>query len=210
MADADADTDDAEAEAETRAWTVSADEHGQRLDKVLVAHAGEFSRSHLQALIERGHVLLDGVPAGTASRKLKMGQAVAMALVPTAQSRSFRAEPMALQVVFEDEHLLVVDKPAGLVVHPAAGNWSGRPSNMPGPGWTAGAMRRANGCAIRWGLAWDSAAGGWCMCGCGVSRRPTRPRYVSPGRRRACPWRCSVAAMSGAPSSGRCGRCPSR
>ncbi|WP_083440340.1 RluA family pseudouridine synthase [Aquincola tertiaricarbonis] len=125
VADADVDTDDAEAEAETRAWTVSADEHGQRLDKVLVAHAGEFSRSHLQALIERGHVLLDGVPAGTASRKLKMGQAVAMALVPTAQSRSFRAEPMALQVVFEDEHLLVVDKPAGLVVHPAAGNWSG-------------------------------------------------------------------------------------
>ena len=45
--------------------------------------------------------------------------------MPTAESRAFRAEPMALAVVHEDEHVLVLDKPAGLVVHPAAGNWSG-------------------------------------------------------------------------------------
>lgn len=117
--------DVAEQEAETRTWSVSTAEHGQRLDKVLVAHAGEFSRNHLQALIERGHVQVDGAPADAASRKLKLGQSIAVTLVPTAQSRSFRAESMALPVVFEDEHLLVVDKPAGLVVHPAAGNWSG-------------------------------------------------------------------------------------
>jgi 23S rRNA pseudouridine1911/1915/1917 synthase len=50
---------------------------------------------------------------------------VRVELVPTAQSQAFRAEPIALAIVHEDEHLLVVDKPAGLVVHPAAGNWSG-------------------------------------------------------------------------------------
>ena len=115
----------ADQEAEVRQWSVSADEHGQRLDKVLVLHAGEFSRNYLQALIERGHVQVAGALADTASRKLKMGQAVQVTLVPTAQSRSFRAEPMDLQPVFEDEHLLVIDKPAGLVVHPAAGHWSG-------------------------------------------------------------------------------------
>ncbi|URI08707.1 RluA family pseudouridine synthase [Aquincola tertiaricarbonis] len=117
--------DPADQEAETRAWSVSAAEHGQRLDKVLVLHAGEFSRNHLQSLIERGHVQVDGAAAASASRKLKLGQAVQVTLVPTAQSRSFRAEAMDLRPVFEDEHLLVIDKPAGLVVHPAAGHWSG-------------------------------------------------------------------------------------
>ncbi|MEF7616036.1 RluA family pseudouridine synthase [Aquincola sp. MAHUQ-54] len=122
---ADADDADSEAQAETRCWRVDEAAHGERLDKVLVAHAGEFSRSHLQSLIERGHVRVDGVVADTASRRLKLGQSVAVTLVPTAESRSFRAEPMDLPVVFEDAHLLVVDKPAGWVVHPAAGHWSG-------------------------------------------------------------------------------------
>ena len=63
--------------------------------------------------------------ADTASRKVSAGQTVDVRLVPTPESRAFRAEPMPLAVAWEDEHLLVVDKPAGLVVHPAAGNWSG-------------------------------------------------------------------------------------
>lgn len=112
-------------EAEKRASIVAAAWHGWRLDKALVAVAGEFSRSHLQTLIEQGHVKLDGQVADGASRKVRAGQALEIELVPTAQSRAFRAEAMTLSVVFEDEHLLVVDKPAGLVVHPAAGNWSG-------------------------------------------------------------------------------------
>jgi 23S rRNA pseudouridine1911/1915/1917 synthase len=110
---------------ETRSAQIDAALHGQRLDKVLVALAPEFSRSHLQTLIEGGHVRVDGAVAGTASRKLRAGQQVQVELVPTAESRAFRAEPIALDIVHEDDHLLVVNKPAGLVVHPAAGNWSG-------------------------------------------------------------------------------------
>jgi 23S rRNA pseudouridine1911/1915/1917 synthase len=99
--------------------------HGQRLDKALVAIAPEFSRTHLQTLIEGGHVRLDGAPVRMASRRVRAGQRLRVELIPTAESRAFRAEPMVLPIVFEDEHLLVIDKPAGLVVHPAAGHWSG-------------------------------------------------------------------------------------
>ncbi len=116
------DEDDA---PERRSRTVSAALHGTRLDKVLVTMAEEFSRSHLQHLIDGGHVWVDGVAARSASRKVTAGQHIDIELVPTAESRAFRAEPIALQVVYEDEHLMVIDKPAGLVVHPAAGNWSG-------------------------------------------------------------------------------------
>jgi len=112
-------------EPERREAAVPQALHGQRLDKAVVAMAGEFSRTHLQGLIEQGHVRVDGVAAASASRKVLAGQLVSVELVPTAESRAFRPEPIALCIVFEDEHLLVVNKPAGLVVHPAAGNWSG-------------------------------------------------------------------------------------
>jgi 23S rRNA pseudouridine1911/1915/1917 synthase len=114
-----------DAAVEQRRFEVDAAGHGQRLDKLLVAHAGEFSRSHLQTLIERGFVSVDGVAARTASRRLRAGQAVCVELQPTDECRAFTPEPMALAVVFEDEHLIVIDKPAGLVVHPAPGHWSG-------------------------------------------------------------------------------------
>ncbi|MBX3621920.1 MAG: RluA family pseudouridine synthase [Rhizobacter sp.] len=110
---------------ERRSSSAGASLHGMRLDKVLVTMADEFSRNHLQHLIESGHVWVDGVMATSASRKVMAGQHVEVELVPTAESRAFRAEAMTLPIVFEDDHLMVVDKPAGLVVHPAAGNWSG-------------------------------------------------------------------------------------
>ena len=116
---------DEEADAEVRDAVVSREQHLQRLDKVLVSMAPEFSRSWLQQLIERGHVQVDGQVQTTASRKLKVGHRLRLALVPTAESLAFRAEAMALPIVFEDAQLLVIDKPAGLVVHPAAGHWSG-------------------------------------------------------------------------------------
>ena len=114
-----------EAAYEWRQGAVDADGHGERLDKLLVRLAPEFSRSHLQGLVAGGHVQVDGKAVTVAARKLRAGQRVRVELVPTAQSLAFRPEPMALAIVHEDEHLLVVDKPAGLVVHPAAGNWSG-------------------------------------------------------------------------------------
>ncbi len=118
---AGASTDD----VEVRSAIVPASHHAQRLDKWLVEMAQEFSRAHLQRLLAGGHVRLDGVAANSASRKLRAGQRVDLALWPTAESQAFKAEPMALPIVYEDDDLLVVDKPAGLVVHPAAGHWSG-------------------------------------------------------------------------------------
>jgi 23S rRNA pseudouridine1911/1915/1917 synthase len=112
-------------EPERRAWRLDASAHGQRVDKLLAALAGEFSRSHLQGVIAQGHVTLDGRVVSAASRRVKAGQTLQVTLWPTAQALAFRPEPMALAIRHEDEHLLVLDKPAGLVVHPAAGNWSG-------------------------------------------------------------------------------------
>ena len=110
---------------ETRRLVVDAPLHGERLDKVLVGIAPEFSRNHLQGLIERGHVRVGDAVAGTASRRVKAGQSIAVDLMPTEESLAFRAEPMDLTMLYEDAHVLVIDKPAGLVVHPAPGNWSG-------------------------------------------------------------------------------------
>ncbi|WP_298827669.1 RluA family pseudouridine synthase [uncultured Piscinibacter sp.] len=112
-------------ESERRAGVAPVDWHGQRLDKALVAMAPEFSRSHLQGLLERGHVWVGGVQARAASQRVRCGQRIEIELIGTEESRAFRPEAMALAIVHEDEHLLVIDKPAGMVVHPAAGNWSG-------------------------------------------------------------------------------------
>jgi len=112
-------------EAETRAFAIDASLHGQRLDRALASLAPEFSRSYLQQLIEAGAVRLRGAPAPKPAQKVRAGDAGEIELRPTPQSQAFQPEPIPLAVVHEDEHLLVVDKPAGLVVHPAPGNWSG-------------------------------------------------------------------------------------
>jgi len=112
-------------EPERREWRLDAQAHGQRVDKLLATLAPEFSRSHLQGVIAQGHVLLDGAAVATVARRVKAGQHLQVTLWPTAQALAFRPEPMPLSIRFEDEHLLVLDKPAGLVVHPAAGHWSG-------------------------------------------------------------------------------------
>jgi 23S rRNA pseudouridine1911/1915/1917 synthase len=123
--DADAGSGSDGGDHERRATTVGTAFHGQRLDKLLAAAAPEFSRSHLQGLVEAGHVAVDGAVCTHNARKLRGGQSVEVVLVPTAESLAFRPEPMPLSILYEDAHVLVVDKPAGLVVHPAAGNWSG-------------------------------------------------------------------------------------
>ncbi len=112
-------------EPERREAAVPQALHGQRLDKAVVAMAGEFSRTHLQGLIEQGHVRVDGVVAASASRKVLAGQLVSVELVPTAESQAFRPETLPIAVVYEDADLMVIDKAAGMVVHPAAGHWSG-------------------------------------------------------------------------------------
>ncbi len=99
--------------------------HGARLDRALVDAMPEFSRSYLQQLIDDRAVEVNGMVVVKASARLKAGDVARVALRPTPQSQAFKPQLMPLQIVFEDEHLLVVDKPAGLVVHPAPGNWSG-------------------------------------------------------------------------------------
>ncbi len=122
----DADSDgDAGDTVERLAWVVELTDHRERLDKVLAKRVNAFSRSHLQALIALGHVDVDDRRAERSSQRVDAGQRVVVELVPTAQSQAFRAEPMALSIVHEDDDVLVLDKPAGLVVHPAPGHWSG-------------------------------------------------------------------------------------
>ena len=111
--------------AETRSLQIPLNMHGWRLDRALAELVPDFSRSYLQQLMQEGAVLWRGVVPGKASAKVTVGDALTVQLRPTQQTQAFKAEPMALEVVFEDEHLMVINKPAGLVVHPAAGHWSG-------------------------------------------------------------------------------------
>ncbi len=119
--------DDADggAELELRQVAVPAQNHGDRLDRALTGIVPEFSRSYLQQLVEQGAVQLNGRTVTKPSAKVKAADQLTIELKPTPQSQAFKPEAMALEVLFEDEHLLVINKPAGLVVHPAPGNWSG-------------------------------------------------------------------------------------
>ncbi len=98
---------------------------GERLDRALVAVLTEahptLTRSRLKTLIEARHVLIEGATVSEPSRRVKPGQRYTLDL-PMPRSGQIEAQPMDLVIVYEDEDLLVVDKPAGLVVHPAAGN----------------------------------------------------------------------------------------
>jgi 23S rRNA pseudouridine1911/1915/1917 synthase len=97
---------------------------GQRLDKVLSGLIPEFSRSRIQQWIEDGHVTVDGAPA-KAKMTMLGDELVEVAPQSAPQDQAYGPEPMALDILHEDKSIIVLDKPAGLVVHPAAGNWSG-------------------------------------------------------------------------------------
>ncbi|WP_369650967.1 MULTISPECIES: RluA family pseudouridine synthase [unclassified Variovorax] len=123
-AEADEGADPVES-SELRPFTVGQAEHGQRLDRALAALVPEFSRNYLQQLIEAGAVELQGRTLLKASATVRVGQTGRIELRPTPQSQAFRPEAMDIVTVHEDEHLRIIDKPAGLVVHPAPGHWSG-------------------------------------------------------------------------------------
>ncbi len=113
------------AEWENRRVIAGVDAHGQRLDKALAQWVPEFSRSYLQALLLQGAVLVNGRKGVKPSAKVKVGDSIEVELRPTQQSQAFLPQDIPLNVVYEDAHLLIVNKPAGMVVHPAPGNWSG-------------------------------------------------------------------------------------
>jgi 23S rRNA pseudouridine1911/1915/1917 synthase len=96
----------------------------QRLDKFLVDHLPEFSRSRIQGLIKDGFVTVNGVPAQKAGHLLDPGDRVQARIPPPAPS-GLVAESIPLDILFENQDLIVINKPAGMVVHPAAGHASG-------------------------------------------------------------------------------------
>jgi 23S rRNA pseudouridine1911/1915/1917 synthase len=116
---------EAGSELELREAVVPVGNHGERLDRTLAGIVPEFSRSYLQQLIDAGCVHINAALAQKSSVRVKAGDRLRIELRPTPQSQAFKPEIMDLSVVFEDDYLLVIDKPAGLVVHPAPGNWSG-------------------------------------------------------------------------------------
>jgi 23S rRNA pseudouridine1911/1915/1917 synthase len=108
--------------APTHTLTLDADSDA-RLD-VLVSRAADVSRTQAATLIATGNVEVDG-RRERASYRARAGETISVFVPPPAPKREIAGEEIPLAVVYEDEHLLVVDKPAGMVVHPAPGNWSG-------------------------------------------------------------------------------------
>jgi 23S rRNA pseudouridine1911/1915/1917 synthase len=108
--------------------TANADDAGGRLDKALARHpacmAADLSRTRLQALARQGCITIDGMPALDPKTKLREGQLVEISL-PEAVAPEPKGETIALDVIYEDDQLIVIDKPSGLVVHPAAGHETG-------------------------------------------------------------------------------------
>ena len=97
---------------------------GLRLDKALARMFPEHSRNRLQKWLRDGHVRLDS-HAARPKQKIWGGEHIELHPQADPADTTFRAEPIALEIVHEDEDLLVINKPAGLVVHPGSGNWQG-------------------------------------------------------------------------------------
>ncbi len=104
--------------------TVATEDAGQRLDRIMAVRLPQFSRARLQALIKAGAVCVDEVVVDDGARKVRPGEALSVR-VPAVVAADPVPQDIPLAVVYEDQHLLVIDKPAGLVVHPGSGNADG-------------------------------------------------------------------------------------
>lgn len=110
---------------DTRKVLTAGEDAAGRLDAWLAdALGGEYSRSRLKALIEQSAVLVNGTAVTEPKRKVHPGDAIEITL-PEPEDPEPKGEDIPLEVLYEDDDLIVVVKPAGLVVHPAAGNWTG-------------------------------------------------------------------------------------
>jgi len=115
------------AESLVRTLTVTSDDEGVRLDTFLASQIAGWSRARLQQLIADEEVLVNGKPSKP-SQKLRLNDAIEVELVASATD-VFAPQAIPLEIIYEDETLVVVNKPAGLVVHPAAGIHSGTLAN---------------------------------------------------------------------------------
>jgi len=120
----DIEADDYNDSAELLRVVVPQEAAGNRLDVVLAQLLPEFSRSRLARWIDEGKATLNGKPAAPKT-KVWGGETIEVATEPDPADAAFLPEDVAFPVVYEDSAIVVIDKPAGLVVHPAAGNWSG-------------------------------------------------------------------------------------
>ncbi len=109
---------------DTQTWNTSEEDAGERLDKWLAAIAPDLSRSRAQQLINDGQLTINGEICTDSSAKIKPEMEVTLT-IPEAEPTHILAQPMDLNIVYEDEDLLVINKPAGLTVHPGAGNPNG-------------------------------------------------------------------------------------
>src|ERR1017187_8761331 len=104
---------------------VPMDHGGLRLDQALVKLLPEYSRSRLQGWIEQGMVMLNGSPT-TVKQKVWGGETISVSPQIHPSEQPYLAEDIPLDIVYEDDAILVINKPVGLVVHPGSGNWQGR------------------------------------------------------------------------------------
>ena len=122
---AELESDDLAVEVEVRDLAIPTDLHRQRLDRALVTLLQEFSRNHLKHMIEEGCVSVGDQVVTKVAHLVKAFDNCQVRLQPTDMSQAFVPQDLPLDVVFEDEHLCVIHKSVGMVVHPAPGNWSG-------------------------------------------------------------------------------------
>ncbi|HEY0986287.1 MAG TPA: RluA family pseudouridine synthase [Kofleriaceae bacterium] len=115
--------DEAEVAAQHR-FTVEPDRAGERVDALIASVIPELSRAAVQRLIDDGHVELNGAPVAKPGQRVRAHDALAVA-IPPPEPIEVEPEDIPLAVLFEDADLIVLDKPAGLVVHPAAGHTRG-------------------------------------------------------------------------------------
>ena len=111
--------------SQTHQLIVPVEAAGRRLDQVLAMLLPEHSRSRLQACVKAGGVQVGGVMRDEPRFKLYGGESLLVEIEEDEQTGAEKPEDIPLKIVFEDEALLVIDKPAGLVVHPGNGNWTG-------------------------------------------------------------------------------------
>ncbi|MDQ0503305.1 RluA family pseudouridine synthase [Xanthobacter agilis] len=104
--------------------TAQAEDHGARLDRVLARLAPDLSRTRIQRLVAEGQVRAGGRVVGDAAGRVNAGEVFTL-LLPPPEPAEPAPEDIPLAVAYEDDHLIVIDKPAGLVVHPAPGHASG-------------------------------------------------------------------------------------
>lgn len=111
-----------------RILSITADQDGDRLDRFLASALPDLSRTQLQRLIEDGFVTVDNAVASKAGRRLTGGERIVVRVPPPAPT-DLLPESISLNVIYEDDDLIVIDKPAGMVVHPSAGHASGTLAN---------------------------------------------------------------------------------